>query len=383
MKIFETEGTGMTPDSINDKYCLANKEDWSIDDVLYNNVGGLEFNAIYLPTNEVVNFKFKSEEELNPAGGQWVLDELNSQNLVDDQFDGDTMQTIEIQDVQDQTDDGLKDVSDNLSNDQIDFSQATERDYIEDGDNRGDGLNESTKLKEENIQVGDLVKVDINKVKQIMGNEPHHIGLVNKMISKADNHTPYVGDVTKNGMVGIRSWRMDILGDIYVPIESVRKINESITSIKEENINHMSLHDWNSIIQSIDAQMIHMHPEFGEIEFSFNNCHYLIELEGDELNLCCVEDVDSIDLTDEITDVDIAQQLSDMMDTEEEFVEAFVKSNLKEVNSPYGQHGSVYIPSPETLKAYDNAAKIAKKFGAGSPKHIKALQQAIAISSKD
>jgi hypothetical protein len=308
LNLNETNGTGMTSDSLNLTYRLMNKEDWNIEEVTYNNYGGIEFNACYTPTDEIINFKFKDEADLIGCGGQWILDELNSGDLnnVDDQFNGDIKSTVEIADVQANTDDGLVDAPVNSSNDQITYSQASDRGYIEDGDDRGDGLQESEDDDKKNANKW-WSSLSINEQKKYEINYYGH---------KRDYSygRPSDSDIVK-------MWKKETNQK-----ESLNK------KLKEENINHMSIHDWNSIIQSIDAQMIHMHPEFGEIEFMFNDCHYLIDLDGDELCLYEVEDVDSFTMSDDTTDVDIAQQLNDMLDVEEEYHDALDEQNNKNSN---------------------------------------------------
>lgn len=83
------------------------------------------------------------------------------------------------------------------------------------------------------IEVGDHVKVDLAKVKKYDNIEPY-IRLVKKAIEgsrKTGDSTydagrkgmPYVGEV-KDGMIGIRAWRYDLLGDVFIPANAVIKV---------------------------------------------------------------------------------------------------------------------------------------------------------------
>jgi len=80
----------------------------------------------------------------------------------------------------------------------------------------------------EEVKESDLVKVDMSVVKR-RDSFPPYIRLVEQAIKNAKNNTPYVAYVPKNNMVYIRSWELDHMGDVVVPIEAV-------TVVKPKNI---------------------------------------------------------------------------------------------------------------------------------------------------
>jgi hypothetical protein len=81
-------------------------------------------------------------------------------------------------------------------------------------------------FENKNIKKGDYVSIDLNIVKKIK-NESNYLNLVNKVIRNAEKNMPYVVSVN-NDYIMIRTWELDLMGDVMVPIEAITKVKEYI-----------------------------------------------------------------------------------------------------------------------------------------------------------
>ena len=82
-----------------------------------------------------------------------------------------------------------------------------------------------------NVQVGDYVKIDLNKVKS-HDNMPPYIRLVSAAIRNAEGRMPYVAEVEGHG-VYVRAWELDFLGDVFIPKNAIIKVKKG--KMKKEN----------------------------------------------------------------------------------------------------------------------------------------------------
>lgn len=88
----------------------------------------------------------------------------------------------------------------------------------------------------DDIRIGDYVKISRKALKDARYYHPNWGKLVGQLVSKAENHMPYVSAIDENDIY-IRTWKNDILGDVRVP-------KSSIIAVKHANVQESTVQDY-------------------------------------------------------------------------------------------------------------------------------------------
>jgi hypothetical protein len=109
------------------------------------------------------------------------------------------------------------------------FNAETEGDE-DDSQAFGNPKSGSKRQTNNEVAVGDTIKIDMNTVKQY-STHPNHLSLVRKVLKNGEG-TVYVSAINaENGTIDVRAWKMDLIGDVTIPKEAVVEVVKTASAL--------------------------------------------------------------------------------------------------------------------------------------------------------